>query len=188
MAEESGPPADAADRLFRIVATLAADHPLGPEGAGDLIGVTLEVLPEHTGPSFAVYACEPDADELLREVEFRTPYSDDAPEGQRATTGEFTILRVNPDGGVDADDVLEEYGDPRGPIPEHIMIESDPPFRRRTIHAICTSTNGSGARSASPCATSGSSGRSSRWSKPPPQDPNRVAQNRSGTSARRSTP
>lgn len=127
MAEETDPPADAADRLFRIVATLAEDHPLGPDGASDLTGVALELVPEHTSPSFAVYSADAGADGLLREVEFRTPYSADAPEGRRATSGEFTILRVHPEAGVDADDIVDEYGDPRGPIPEHHMIMSDPP-------------------------------------------------------------
>lgn len=127
MSEESDPPAGGADRLFRIVATLADVHPLGSAGASDLTGLGLELFPAPTSPSFAVYSAESDADGLFREVEFRTPYSDDAPEGQRATSGEFTILRVNPEAGVDPDDVVEEYGDPRGPIPEHHLIQSDPP-------------------------------------------------------------
>lgn len=130
MAEASGEsdlPADGADRLFRIVATLAEDHPLGPDGVSDLTGLPLELVPESANPFFAVYASGPVTDGLLRDVEFRTPFSDDAPEGRRATSGEFTILRVDPEAGVEADDVVGEYGDPRGPFPEHLMVSSDPP-------------------------------------------------------------
>lgn len=128
MADGADLPPDAADRLFRIVATLAEDHPLGPEGASDLTGVALDLVTAQTSPSFAVYTAEPSNHGLFREVEFRTPYSDDAPEGQRATSGEFTILRVRPEAGVDADDIVGEYGQPRGPIPHHHMTTADPPL------------------------------------------------------------